>query len=166
MKRNSTIGTSPPCVPPEQGLEIRELKASKADKAALKPHIDALLSLKAEYKEKAGKDYAPGPAAAQPAKAKEAPAPSGGGVAAKEESPAVAEISAKIVAKVCTAVLVAGRRFFRLPYKCVCVCVCYLLILRTATCRWVRSVLSFVVLFSVVSRVVDCWAAVAWYFSL
>lgn len=92
---------------PEQGLEIRELKAAKADKAALKPHIDALLSLKAEYKEKAGKDYAPGPtaAAAQPAKAKKeaaapAPAPAGGGGAAKEESPAAAAISAKIVAKV------------------------------------------------------------------
>lgn len=94
---------SPRTHTPSQGLEIRELKKSKPDKATIQPHIDALLSLKGEYKEKAGKDYAP-PAAATsssqppnkaPKVASAAAAPATGG-----DSPAVAEIAAKIVAKV------------------------------------------------------------------
>ncbi len=44
-----------------KGDEIRELKKSKPDKAALQPHIDALIALKTEYKNEAGKPYvAPG----------------------------------------------------------------------------------------------------------
>ncbi|CAN0530102.1 unnamed protein product, partial [Laminaria digitata] len=81
----------------KQGLEIRELKKSKPDKATITPHINALLSLKAQYKEKAGKDYTPAPAAAPAAavasKKEAVAAPAGG--AATEESPAAAEISAK-----------------------------------------------------------------------
>ncbi|CAM9576559.1 unnamed protein product [Chrysoparadoxa australica] len=54
-----------------KGEEIRELKKSKPDKAALQPHIDALLALKAEYKEATGSDYAaPNTRAAAPAKPK------------------------------------------------------------------------------------------------
>eukprot|EP00904_Undaria_pinnatifida_P011963 jgi/Undpi1/7898/HiC_scaffold_24.g10370.m1 len=85
-----------------KGLEIRELKKSKPDKATIQPHIDELLSLKAQYKEVAGKAYAPAPAAAAKAPAapaaKEAAVASGAG-ATVEESPAASEISAKIVAK-------------------------------------------------------------------
>lgn len=44
-----------------KGDEIRELKKSKADKAALQPHIDALIALKTQYKDETGKAYvAPG----------------------------------------------------------------------------------------------------------
>lgn len=62
---------------PKQGDEIRELKKSKPDKATMKPHVDELLALKGQYKEEAGRDYAPSPAAAvAPASAKlKAPAP-------------------------------------------------------------------------------------------
>lgn len=84
-----------------QGLEIRELKKSKPDKATLQPHIDILLALKAEYKTKTGKDYAPAPGvspAALPPKAS-APVQSPGGEASWE-SPVVAELYAKITAKV------------------------------------------------------------------
>ena len=65
---------------PTQGEEIRELKKSKADKATLQPHIDALIALKTQYKEEAGKAYvAPGAVAAgakpkEPKSAKKAPA--------------------------------------------------------------------------------------------
>jgi WHEP-TRS domain len=51
------------------GDAIRDLKKAKADKAALQPHIDALLALKKEYKEVTGKDYAAPGAAAAPAAA-------------------------------------------------------------------------------------------------
>ncbi|CAM9322056.1 unnamed protein product [Pylaiella littoralis] len=83
-----------------KGLEIRELKKSKPDKAALQPHIDALIALKTQYKEKTGKDYAPAPAGA----AAGAPAGKKGEAAAaaptaEKESPAAAAISAKIAAK-------------------------------------------------------------------
>ena len=124
---------SPPPSPPispflltdldtKQGLEIRELKKSKPDKATIKPHIDALLSLKAQYKDKAGKDYAPSPAAAA------APADSGaaskkealsGGGASVAESPAAAETSAKIVAKVWCGLSRAIRRIFSRHESCV-----------------------------------------------
>lgn len=82
-----------------QGLEIRELKKSKPDKAALKPHIDTLIALKAEFKEKTGKDYVSTPVApaSAPAAAKKATAAA---PAAEAESPAAAAIAAKIVAKV------------------------------------------------------------------
>lgn len=44
-----------------KGDEIRELKKSKADKASLQPHIDALIALKTQYKDETGKAYvAPG----------------------------------------------------------------------------------------------------------
>lgn len=84
-----------------QGLELRELKKSKPDKATLQPHIDTLIALKAQYKEKTGKDYVPVPVAAPANKAA-----GGGGTAAaatpaaEAESPAAAAITAKIVAKV------------------------------------------------------------------
>ena len=48
------------------GLKIRDLKASKADKAAVQPHIEELLKLKADYKQTTGEDYKP-PAAANAA---------------------------------------------------------------------------------------------------
>lgn len=82
-----------------QGLEIRELKKSKPDKAALKPHIDTLIALKAQYKEKTGKDYVPAPAAAK--QAAPAAAAAAAAATAEAESPAAAAITAKIVAKVC-----------------------------------------------------------------
>lgn len=87
------------CFISSQGLEIRELKKSKPDKAALKPHIDTLMALKAEYKEKTGKDYVP-VAAAPASSAKKATAAAAAAPAAEAESPAAAAISAKIVAKV------------------------------------------------------------------
>lgn len=44
-----------------KGDEIRELKKSKADKATLQPHIDALIALKTQFKDETGKAYvAPG----------------------------------------------------------------------------------------------------------
>lgn len=91
-----------------QGLEIRELKKSKPDKAVLKPHIDTLIALKAQYKEKTGKDYvAPAPASSSAPPAGKKKADGGGGGAAPagetEKSPAAAAIAAKIVAKVCVA---------------------------------------------------------------
>ena len=43
-----------------QGDKIRKLKADKADKATLKPEIDALLSLKNDYKNATGKEWKPG----------------------------------------------------------------------------------------------------------
>ena len=78
------------CNPPRhstsQGDEIRDLKKSKPDKAALQPHIDALLSLKADYKKHAGKDYVP-PGANQ-AKAKQPkPVPKPSAKASAEHSP-------------------------------------------------------------------------------
>eukprot|EP00752_Nemacystus_decipiens_P011622 g10317.t1 len=79
-----------------KGLEIRELKKSKPDKAVLKPHVDTLIALKAEYKEKTGKDYVPvavAPASA-PAAAQKSTA-----AAPVTESPAAAAIAGKIVAK-------------------------------------------------------------------
>lgn len=42
-----------------QGDAVRGLKASKADKAEIKTAVDALLSLKAQYKAAAGKDWSP-----------------------------------------------------------------------------------------------------------
>ena len=67
-----------------KGEEIRALKAGKADKATLQPQVDALLSLKKQYKEVTGGEYAP-PGAAHaevaPAAAKKAaPAPAGHGL--------------------------------------------------------------------------------------
>jgi bifunctional glutamyl/prolyl-tRNA synthetase len=42
-----------------QGDKIRDLKASKADKAAIKAEVDVLLALKAEYKGITGTDWKP-----------------------------------------------------------------------------------------------------------
>jgi WHEP-TRS domain len=65
------------------GDAIRDLKKAKADKAALQPHIDALLALKKEYKEVTGKDYAaPGAAAAPAAAAANGGSKAKGGAAA------------------------------------------------------------------------------------
>lgn len=86
------------CFISSQGLEIRELKKSKPDKAALKPHIDTLMALKAEYKKKTGKDYVP--VAAAPASSAKKATAAAAAPAAEAESPAAAAISAKIVAKV------------------------------------------------------------------
>ncbi|KAJ8925847.1 hypothetical protein NQ315_009699 [Exocentrus adspersus] len=43
-----------------QGEKVRDLKAKKANKAAIDPEVQALLSLKAEYKALTGKDWKPG----------------------------------------------------------------------------------------------------------
>uniref|UniRef100_A0A8C6W409 Bifunctional glutamate/proline--tRNA ligase n=1 Tax=Nannospalax galili TaxID=1026970 RepID=A0A8C6W409_NANGA len=43
-----------------QGEVVRKLKAEKAPKAKVNEAVECLLSLKAEYKEKTGKDYVPG----------------------------------------------------------------------------------------------------------
>lgn len=64
-----------------QGNKIRELKSSKADKAAIKAEVDVLLALKAEYKSIAGKDWKPETSAAPPAAAKAAQPPK------KEQTP-------------------------------------------------------------------------------
>ena len=42
-----------------QGDKIRDMKANKADKAAIKAEVDVLLKLKAEFKEKTGEDWKP-----------------------------------------------------------------------------------------------------------
>jgi bifunctional glutamyl/prolyl-tRNA synthetase len=49
-----------------QGDKVREMKAQKADKAALKPEIDLLLALKADFKAQTGKDWKPGAPPAAP----------------------------------------------------------------------------------------------------
>ena len=74
-----------------KGEEIRQLKGAKADKAALQPHIDALLALKKEYKEVTGTDYkppaaasAPAPAPAKKEKKAQEPAPQKEGPSKKE----------------------------------------------------------------------------------
>nr|1D2D_A Chain A, TRNA SYNTHETASE [Cricetulus griseus]1R1B_A Chain A, TRNA SYNTHETASE [Cricetulus griseus] len=43
-----------------QGEVVRKLKAEKAPKAKVTEAVECLLSLKAEYKEKTGKEYVPG----------------------------------------------------------------------------------------------------------
>ena len=60
------------------GEEVRTLKANKADKAAIKAAVDALLAAKAAYKQATGADFVAGaavPAAgtAQPAQPTDAP---------------------------------------------------------------------------------------------
>lgn len=94
-----------------QGIEIRELKKSKPDKAALQPHIDILLALKMDYKAKTGKDYAPAPGVSPAALSppKTATSLNGGGSSGEfpggevpSGSPVVAELYAKITAKVIT----------------------------------------------------------------
>jgi len=70
-----------------QGDKIRDMKASKADKATLKPEIDKLLSLKADYKAETGTDWKPG-AGTKPAatpKVKEEPY-NGGGITDGEKA--------------------------------------------------------------------------------
>ena len=68
-----------------QGDKIRDLKASKVDKAALQPELEALLSLKARYESLAGKPYDPPKADAKP-KAAPAPAPAKKKVEAEAEA--------------------------------------------------------------------------------
>ncbi|CAM9921001.1 unnamed protein product, partial [Sphacelaria rigidula] len=80
-----------------QGDEIRELKKSKPDKAVIMPHVDELKSLKAQYKTKTGKDYAPPAAAAPVPKASAKASPEA--TATVAESPAATALAAKIVAK-------------------------------------------------------------------
>lgn len=53
-----------------QGDEIRELKKSKPDKATIKPFIDALITLKTQYLQEAGKAYVAPGATAAPANSK------------------------------------------------------------------------------------------------
>ncbi|EDQ91921.1 uncharacterized protein MONBRDRAFT_31356, partial [Monosiga brevicollis MX1] len=53
-----------------QGDKIRDLKASKASKDELKPFIDRLLSLKAEFKQATGRDFAPAAAGGSKKEAK------------------------------------------------------------------------------------------------
>ena len=43
-----------------QGNKVRDLKAAKADKAAIKAAVDALLALKAEFKTAFGSEWKPG----------------------------------------------------------------------------------------------------------
>ena len=43
-----------------QGNKVRDLKAAKADKAAVKAEVDALLALKAEFKSTFGSEWKPG----------------------------------------------------------------------------------------------------------
>ena len=62
-----------------QGNKVRDLKASKAEKIAIKAEVDVLLSLKAEFKQACGMDWKPGmtlPTAVE----KENKAPSGGAI--------------------------------------------------------------------------------------
>lgn len=63
------------CAVALQGDEIRELKTSKADKATLQPHIDALIALKTGYKQAAGKAYVAPGATSNPSNAKQAKQP-------------------------------------------------------------------------------------------
>jgi len=71
-----------------QGLKIRELKTGGADKAALKPEIDALLQLKAQYKDVTGEDV-PGPAKKEKKKGKaKAAAPAAAPAPAAAAAPA------------------------------------------------------------------------------
>ncbi len=44
-----------------QGNTVRDLKAAKAEAAAVTAEVDKLKALKAEYKTKFGKEYAPAP---------------------------------------------------------------------------------------------------------
>lgn len=81
----------------QQGNKIRELKASKPDKAALKAEIDVLLALKAEYKSLSGVDWkppasggggAPPPKKEAPSSEAKAPVPilyQGGGLTPEDE---------------------------------------------------------------------------------
>ena len=43
-----------------QGNKVRDLKAAKADKAAVKAEVDLLLALKTEFKAAHGADWKPG----------------------------------------------------------------------------------------------------------
>lgn len=43
-----------------QGNKVRDLKAAKADKAAVKAEVDALLALKTEFKAAFGSEWKPG----------------------------------------------------------------------------------------------------------
>jgi bifunctional glutamyl/prolyl-tRNA synthetase len=43
-----------------QGDKVRDLKAAKADKAAVKAEVDALLALKAQFKTAFGSEWKPG----------------------------------------------------------------------------------------------------------
>lgn len=83
-----------------QGEEIRELKKSKPDKETIQPYITDLLALKAQYKEEYGKDYAPPPAGIAALAASSRAAPASPSVPTVAESPAAAELAAKIAAKV------------------------------------------------------------------
>jgi len=48
----------------EVGSRIRDMKGDGADKAAVQPHVDELLALKARYQELTGEVWAPAPASA------------------------------------------------------------------------------------------------------
>jgi hypothetical protein len=43
-----------------QGIKVRDLKAAKADKAAVKAEVDTLLALKTEFKAAFGSEWKPG----------------------------------------------------------------------------------------------------------
>ena len=58
-----------------KGEEIRVLKAGKADKATLQPHVDELLSLKKQYKEMTGADFVANGGGGGAAKSAPLPAP-------------------------------------------------------------------------------------------
>lgn len=73
----------------EQGDKIRKLKADKADKLTLKPEIDLLLSLKADYKSATGKDWKPGAHSSDSKNDKDKPAEvaySGGGFTEEQKA--------------------------------------------------------------------------------
>ncbi|CAG9105880.1 unnamed protein product [Plutella xylostella] len=77
----------------EQGNKVRTLKEQKADKAAVQAEVQTLLSLKAEFKKEAGKDWSPN---LIPEKAASAPAPAAAPAATAGFSAAALDLNKKI----------------------------------------------------------------------
>ena len=88
-----------------QGNKVRDLKAAKADKAAVKVEVDALLALKGEFKKAFGSEWKPG---MDLGGAKENKAPEikvstlylGGGITAEDEKALLAAAAESIDLKI------------------------------------------------------------------
>ncbi|XP_005409334.1 PREDICTED: bifunctional glutamate/proline--tRNA ligase [Chinchilla lanigera] len=78
-----------------QGELVRKLKAEKALKAKINEAVECLLSLKAEYKEKTGKDYVPG----QPPSATLEPHPASNYAPAGPETPEARALYDRVAAQ-------------------------------------------------------------------